>query len=96
MLSTWVYCLLGILPFGLGAILSLGSKAYMLVPLTFAAWIGAAILSHFAKFGFIETIVAAVLAGSCLQIGYVAGAFVLPVVTSKKRSAVKAQQRAIR
>jgi hypothetical protein len=74
MLSALIYCLFAACLFGLGVAVGRSSKAYALLPFVFAAWTGAAVLSHFARFDFIEAIAAAFLAGSILQIGYMVGA----------------------
>ena len=74
MLSALISCLFAACLFWLGVTVGRRSKAYALLPLVFAAWTGAALLSHFARFDFIEAIAAAFLAGSILQIGYMVGA----------------------
>lgn len=78
----------------LGIVLRRWMKVFVLIPATFLTWAGAAALTHHAGFSLLAIVGSALLSGACLQIGYLAGTFLLPFLDSciKKRGAMAARR----
>ena len=69
------------------------TRVFILIPATFLVWAGVAVLASHAGFSISATILAAFLGGACLQLGYLAGAFLLPFLAHlKKREITEARR----
>ena len=73
--------------FAIGAALSRSLKVLGMVPATVISWSAAINLSRFEGFSWLASLTFAFLAGLCLQIGYVFGAFIFRTVAEARRKA---------
>jgi hypothetical protein len=62
-----------------GALISKWFRGYALGPFTIAAWVISALVAHQQAYSLAATIGAALLAGTCFQVGYLIGALLLPI-----------------
>lgn len=69
------------------------TRVFVLIPATFLVWAGVAALARHTGFSISATILAAFLGGACLQLGYLAGAFLLPLLAHLKKREVTEVQR---
>jgi hypothetical protein len=69
----------------LGIVLRRWMKVFALIPATFLTWAGAAALAHHKGLSLSAIVATAFLFGACLQLGYLAGAFLLPFLDARKK-----------